>query len=83
MASPRAVGQGRDRRANEFVPELCLRRGKEFVKAPGLERVFQPRFGAIAAVAVVDEHAHHRIRHPGGVADFSLSHQRTAAALIG
>ena len=33
----------------------------EFIDAHLLEHVFEPRLGAVGAIAVIDEHAHHRI----------------------
>ena len=41
-----------------FAAELLLDQREEFLEAPGVEHVFQPRLVAVGAVAVVDEHAH-------------------------
>ena len=55
---------GLGRRARQLPAELLLDGGEEFLEAPGIEHVFQPRLVAVGAVAVLDEHAHH------GVGDF-------------
>ena len=47
--------------------ELLLDRGEEFLEAPGVEHIFEPRLGAVGAVAVVDEDAHHGVGDLGGV----------------
>ncbi len=49
----------------ELAAELVFHRGEEFLKAPGVEHIFEPRLGAIGAVAVVDEDAHHGVGHHG------------------
>ncbi len=41
--------------------ELLLDGDQEFLKAPGVEHVFQPRLVAVGAVAMLDEHAHDRV----------------------
>src|SRR5262249_54886512 len=43
--------------------EFLLHASEEFVYAPGVEHIFEPRFGPVGAVAVVDEHPYHRICH--------------------
>ena len=53
--------------AVEFVTELLLEQAEKFLDAQGIEHIFQPRFGAVGAVAVLDEQAHHRIGHLAGV----------------
>ena len=40
---------------------------EEFFEAQGVEHVFQPRLGAVGAVAVIDEHAHHGVGDLGGL----------------
>ena len=62
--------QGLSRCAGELVAELVFHGAEEFLKPPGVEDVFEPRLGAVGAVAVVDKDAHHGIRHPGGVFGF-------------
>ena len=49
--------------AVELAAELLLHQREEFLDAQRVEHVFQPRLGAVGAVAVFDEHAHHRVRH--------------------
>ena len=48
-------------------PSFSSTRADEFLDAHGVEHVFQPRLGAVGAIAVIDEDAHHRVRHPAGV----------------
>ena len=43
---------------DELAAELLLDSGEEFLEAPGVEHVFQPRLVAVGAVAVLDEDAH-------------------------
>ena len=51
----------------ELAAEPGLNRGQEPVEAPRVDHVFQARLGAVGAVAVVDEHAHDRVGHLGGI----------------
>ena len=50
--------------AVELAAELLLDQSHEFFDAHGVEHIFQPRLGAVGAIAVLDVEAHHRIRHP-------------------
>src|SRR5580704_1477033 len=63
----RSCFKGFLRCAGELVAELVFHRGQEFLETPGVEDVFEPRLGAVGAVAVVDEDAHYGIGHPGGI----------------
>ena len=56
--------------AHELAAELFLHRGEEFLKAPGVEHIFEARLGAIGAIAVVDEDAHDRVRDLGRLVGF-------------
>ena len=47
--------------AVELAAELFLHQAEEFLDAHLVEHVFEPRLGAVGAVAMVDEHAHHRV----------------------
>ena len=47
--------------ARQLAAELFFDRGEEFLDAPGVEHIFQPRLGAVGAVAVLDEDAHDRV----------------------
>ena len=62
---PRGNGAGHG--AVELAAELLLGERDECLDADGVEHVFQPRLGAVGAVAVIDEDAHHRVRHHAGV----------------
>ena len=62
---PRLDGLGR--RARELLAKLLLDGGEEFLKAPGIEHVFQPRLVAVGAVAILDEDAHDGVGDFGGV----------------
>jgi len=53
--------------AVEFVTEFLLEQAEKLLDAQGIEHIFQPRLGAVGAVAVFDEQAHHRIRGLAGV----------------
>ena len=53
--------------AVELAAELLLHQAEEFLDAHLVEHVFEPRLGAVGAVAVIDEHAHHRVGHQRGV----------------
>src|SRR2546430_2513957 len=53
----RAGFQRLGRNTHELAPELLLDQREELVDAEGIEHVFEPRLGAIGAVAVVDEDA--------------------------
>ena len=53
--------------AVEFVTEFLLEQAEKLLDAQGIEHIFQPRLGAVGAVAVFDEQAHHRIRDLAGV----------------
>ena len=57
----RARLHGFGRRARQLPAQLLLDGGEEFLEAPGVEHVFQPRLVAVGAVAMLDEHAHHRV----------------------
>ena len=59
----RARRQRRRHGAVELAAELLFRQREEFLDAHLVEHVFQPRLGAVGAVAVFDEHAHHRVGH--------------------
>src|SRR5439155_16705809 len=63
----RARGDRLRLRSHELAPELLLHGAEEFLKTPGVEHVFETRLGAVGAVAMVDEDAHHGIRHLGRV----------------
>ena len=54
-------------RAIELAAELLLDQFEEFLDADLLQHIFQPRLGAVGAVAGIDEGAHHRVGHLGGV----------------
>ena len=54
----------------ELAAEFFLHEKKEFFDAHLVEHVFEPRLGAVGAVAMVDEHAYHRIGHFGRVGGF-------------
>ena len=56
-ARPRPAG-----RASNLRPSFSSTSRQKFLDAHGVEHVFQPRLVAVGAVAVLDEHAHHRIR---------------------
>ena len=60
-----ALSDGFGGRSHQLVPEFLLHGADKFLEAPGIEHVFEPRLGTIAAVTVVDEHAYDRIRHLG------------------
>ena len=47
----------------ELAAEFLLHEHKEFLDAHLLEHVFEPRLGAVSAIAVIDEHTHHRVGH--------------------
>ena len=49
------------------MAEFLFDRGEKSFKAPGVEQIFQARLGAIGAIAVLDEYAHHRVCRLGGV----------------
>ena len=53
--------------AVELAAELLLHQPEEFLDPHLVEHVFEPRLGAVGAVAVIDEHAYHRVRYQGGV----------------
>ena len=60
------------RHAGELAAELLLDEADEFLDAEGVEHVFEPRLGAVGAVAVVDEHPHDGVgdrRRLGRLAD--------------
>src|ERR1700722_1567198 len=63
----RSCFKGCLRCADEFVAELVFHGRQEFFKTPGVENVFEPRLGAVGAVAVVDEDAHYGVGDLGGV----------------
>ena len=46
------------RHLRQLAAELLLDMGDEFLEAPGVEHVFEPRLVAVGAVAVLDEDAH-------------------------
>ena len=48
-------------------PRRVFDLGDEFVEAPGVEQVFEPRLGAVGAVAVIDEDAHDGVGDLGGL----------------
>ena len=48
-------------------PSFSSMQREEFLDAQAVEHVFQPRLGAVGAVAVIDEHAHHRVGDLRGV----------------
>src|SRR5512141_90985 len=49
------------RHPGERAAELFLDLRDEFFEAPGVEHVFEPRLGAVGAVAMLDIDAHHGI----------------------
>ena len=51
----------------ELAAELFLHQAEEFLDAHLVEHVFEPRLGAVGAVAGVDEHAHHCVGDRGGI----------------
>ena len=53
--------------AVELAAELFFHQAEEFVHPQFVEHVFEPRLGAVGAVAGIDEHAHHRVGDLGGV----------------
>ena len=63
--------------AVEFAAELFLQQSEKFLDAHGVEHVFQARLGAVGAVAVIDEDAHHRVGHHASI--FRL-HQHAGVA---
>ncbi len=63
----RSCFKGCLRCAGELVAELVFHRAQEFFETPGVEDVFEPRLGAVGAVAVVDEDAHYGVGDLGGV----------------
>ena len=67
-SNSRARRNGAGHRAIELAAELFLQQSDEFFDAHGIEHVFQTRLGAVGAIAVLDEQAHHRVRHFAGVA---------------
>ena len=48
----------------ELAAEFLFDGGEKLLKAPGVEHIFQPRLGAVGAIAVLDEYAHHRVGRP-------------------
>ena len=68
---------GAGHRAVEPAAEFLLEQTEEFLDAHGVEHVFQPRLGAVGAIAVIDEDAHHRVRHLAGIL---RQHQHTGIA---
>ena len=67
-------------RAVELAAELLLDQAEKFFKAHGVEHVFESRLGAVGAVAVIDEHAHHRVGDLAGV--LRLDHDAGVAGKI-
>ena len=64
---------GRERitdNAIEFAAEFFLDQPQHFVEAEAVDDVFEPRLGAVGAVAVIDEYAHDGVGHLGGVGGF-------------
>ena len=61
------AGRAPKRRAwrDRICGRACLRAGDEFLDAHGIEHVFEPRLGAIGAVAMLDEEPDH------GIGDFA------------
>ncbi len=59
----RPRGQSLDRHPHELPAKLLLHSGEEFVDAPAVEHIFEPSFGAVGAIAVVDVDPHHRVGH--------------------
>ena len=53
--------------ARQLAAELLLDQSHEFFDAHGVEQTFQPRLGAVGAIAVLDVEPHHRIRHPARI----------------
>ena len=45
-----------------FRPSFSSTASKKFLEAPGVEQIFEPRLGAVGAVAVFDEDAQDRVR---------------------
>ncbi len=66
-AKGRARRQGPGNGAVELAAELLLHQAEEFLDAHFVEHIFEPRLGAVGAVAVIDEYAHHRVGHLGGI----------------
>src|SRR5580700_8114776 len=63
----RARRNGVGRHAHELAAELFFHGGEKFLEAPGVEYVFEPRLGAISAIAMLDEDTDHSVRHHGGL----------------
>ena len=55
------------RNAVELAAELLLGQRHHLVHAEAVDDVFEPRLVAVGAVAVIGEHAHHRVGDLGGV----------------
>jgi len=53
--------------AIELAAEFFLDQPRHFVGAEAIDDVFEPRLGAVGAVAMIDEYAHDGIGHLGGV----------------
>src|SRR3954454_19668629 len=50
------------RSAVELAAELFFDEGNKFLDAHGVEHIFEPRLGAVGAIAVLDEDTDHRVR---------------------
>ncbi len=51
----------------ELPSELFFQQTDEFFNTHGVEHIFQPRLGAIGAIAVIDKDPHHRVGDRTGV----------------
>ena len=65
--TPGAARSPRPARARACAPSFSSTSGEEFLEAPGVEHVFQPRLVAVGAVAVLDEDAHDGVGDLGRV----------------
>ena len=77
------VGPRRDRAGHgavELAAELLLHGGEKFLDAHGVEHIFQPRLGAVGAVAVLDEDAHDRVGDHAGI--FRAAHDAGIAGEV-
>src|SRR5262249_6811697 len=57
--------------AVKLAPELLLDQTEKLVDAHRIKNIFQPRLGAVGAVAVIDENANHCVGNLAGVGRFN------------
>ena len=62
-AAPRAPGTAR----SSLRPSFSSSKADEFLDAHGVEHIFQPRLGAVGAIAVLDEQPHDRVGDRAGI----------------